>query len=215
MKIFKIRRLSTISRLKSHPAYSSAKAGCMDSAIKLAADLVPRIDLRPAIICPVMKTFGNKIPLAMAINLAEQNNHCYYTNEIILSNQKSHPTLAGRFYSNPVYYGFVRPANYILVDDVYTTGKTMITLKNYIENNGGNVIAIICLGSSKATGFELSNLEIKILKSKFPNINTYFNILNITKPIANYILKFSSLQSLHTRANELFYSHLNHGAPHA
>ena len=208
MKISKIRRLSTITRLKSHPAYSSAKAGCLDSANKIAADLIPRITLRPSIICPVIKASGNRIPLAMAAKLAEQNILCAYTTDVLLSNLKSHPTIAGRMYSNPVFSGKVHPANYTLVDDVYTTGNTLINLKQFIEDNGGNVIDIICLGSSKATGFELSKLDIKLLKSKFPEIQLYYNIMNFTKPMLRYIMRFNSLQAFHTRTNEILYSNI-------
>ena len=215
MKIQKIRRLSTISRLKSHPLYSSAKAGCMDSANSIAADLIPRITLRPSIICPVIKASGNRIPLAMAVKLAEQNTLCAYTTQVLLSNPKSHPAMAGRIYSNPEFSGKVHAANYTLVDDVYTTGKTLITLKQYIEDKGGNVIDIICLGSSKATGFELSKLDIKRLKGKFPEINLYYDIMNFTKPMARYVMRFNSLQAFHTRTNEILYSNLYHGAPHA
>ncbi len=214
MRILKIRRLSSAHKMITHPDYRNAKAGCMDSSRNIIADILPKTKIKASIICPVIKKHGNRIPLAMAEKLAFDNPQSVLTNSIILSNPKSLPTLTGRLYSYPEFSGPVFKENYCLVDDVYTTGKTLITLKRFIEDHGGNVTDIICLGSSKATGFELSKHHIKLLLAKFPDIESYFDINLLTQPMARYILRFNSLQSFHLKANENIYSFF-HSAPDA
>ncbi len=207
MRILKIQRLSTAKKMITHPLYGNAKAGCLDSAIQLIADILPVVTIKPSIICPVIKQSGNRIPLAMANKIAFDNPSSATTNSILLSNPKSMPSMAGRLYSNPQFFGPVYKEKYCLVDDVYTTGKTLISLKNHIELGGGNVTHIICLGSSKATGFELSKIDLRLLQAKFPDINKYFDLDLITQPMARYIMGFNSLQSMHLKANEKIHSY--------
>ena len=214
MKILKVQRLSSAKNMITHQHYLRAKAGCMDSATKLINDILPDAKIKASIICPVIKQSGNKIPLAMAEKLSNQNPNTAVTRSMLLSNPKSMPLISGRIYSNPEFSGPVYQTTYCLVDDVYTTGKTLIALKKHIEKNGGNVTQVICLGSSKATGFELTKHDVKTLQCKFPGIHNYFDLDLITKPIARYMLRFSSLQALHLKANKNIYSYLNeNGVP--
>ncbi len=203
-------------KMTANPFYGLAKKGCLESSLKLVKEILPPVRLKhPAIVCPVIKETGNRIPLAMAIEIARQNILSAYTDKIILTNRKSPPSMGERFYSLPHFFGEVLKANYCLVDDYYTTGKTLITLKRYIEHNGGSVTEIICLASSKATGFELNRHETKMLRAKFPNISQYFDLKEITKPMFRFLISHNSLQSLHMRINETTYYNLNQGMPYA
>lgn len=199
MKIRRIRRLSTTPCLTSHPDYAAAKAGDYAAATRLVQTLIRPIRLPEAILCPVSKAFGNAIPKAMAMYLAASNRHCSIDNEIRLINSKTGSSFAERFYYQPVFQGKVHQQKYILLDDVYTTGKTMMALKQFIESGGGNVVGILCIGSSKSTLFGLSQTTRKTLKARFPSIDQYFDLECLTQPEAGYMLRFRSLQSFHNQ----------------
>lgn len=107
-----------------------------------------------------------------------------------------------RMFYQPEFYGTVLPGRYILVDDVFTTGITLKSLKTFIENNGGEVVSAYTIGSSKTTQFELSTLQLKILSCKFPDLANYFDLSQLTMVQMEYLLKFSSLQNLNSRYAE-------------
>lgn len=199
MKIRRIRRLSTTPCLTSHPDYAAAKAGDYAAAERLVNSLLSPLRLPQAILCPVVKPAGNAIPQAMAHYLAACNPHCNVDHEILLINSKSGSSFAERFYYQPCFRGKVQTTNYLLLDDVYTTGKTMMALKQFVEQGGGNVIGIICIGSSKSTLFGLSQLTQMTLKARFPSIEQYFDLECLTQPEAGYMLRFRSLQSFHNQ----------------
>lgn len=199
MKIRRIRRLSTTPCLTSHPDYAAAKAGDYAAAKRLVNDLIRPLRLPEAILCPVSKSFGNAIPKAMASYLAACNPQCSVDNKIRLINNKTGSSFAERFYYQPIFQGRVYQQNYILLDDVYTTGKTLMALKHFVESGGGNVVGILCIGSSKSTLFGLSQTTRKTLKARFPSIEQYFDLECLTQPEAGYMLRFRSLQSFHNQ----------------
>lgn len=54
-----------------------------------------------------------------------------------------------RFSNSVVYHGNIfEGADYIIVDDVFSTGSTAAALKGFIESQGGNVICISALASA-------------------------------------------------------------------
>ena len=109
-----------------------------------------------------------------------------------------------RMFFKPTYSGNITPGKYIIVDDVYTTGVTVKFLKDYIESTGSQVNSIYTLGSSKyGLQFEATSIPLKILKSRFPNIEMYFQLSELTASQVNYLLRFNSIHSFINYSNNV------------
>ncbi len=88
---------------------------------------------------------------------------------------------------------------YILVDDHITQGGTLNELRSYIENEGGKVVDIIALTSSKGSTILVPKKEtIDELKTRYPDINRLLREADIagrvealTNSEAEYIKTFS------------------------
>jgi hypoxanthine phosphoribosyltransferase len=78
-----------------------------------------------------------------------------------------------RMFFQPEFTGKVIPGKYILVDDVFTTGITLKSLKTFIENCDGNVVSAYTLGSCKSTLFEASRLQLRILNGRYPEVDLF------------------------------------------
>ena len=197
MKLTHIKRISTTTRMKNHRGYSEAKNGNLDAARKLVSDIIPDPTLFKNLtgyVCPVIKPKGNRIPLALAEYMGIHSN-LVLEDAVYLQHTPHGSSMCERLYYHPSFSGQVKPANYIIVDDVYTTGQTLKSLKNYIESRGGNVIAAWCIGSGPS--LELSSrFHIKLLTAKFPDISTYFEIGTLTAPQVHYLLRLSSIHRL-------------------
>ena len=148
-------RNGDLGTLQQEPEYQAAKNG--DSAAALA--LVNRLltnetvsqikaiigDRRPLLV-PVLaveNAGNNKIPLAMAEVLAERLG--LETEVGILQREKIGRTNSGadhRLAFNPTFTGTVKPGQeYLILDDTLTMGGTIASLRGFIENRGGKVIA--------------------------------------------------------------------------
>ena len=101
-----------------------------------------------------------------------------------------------RLYYLPVFSGPVKQADYIIVDDVYTSGRTIKLLKNYIESNKGNVTGVWTFGAGPSREFEPTRLQLRMLTAKFPNITRYFDLDELTCPQIHYLLRLTSLNKL-------------------
>jgi len=209
MIIQKIRRLSTVHKLINHPAYQVAKQGDLPMALTLVDDIIniPSLDFS-GYICPVIKKSGNKIPLALAMRIAEKNN-IQLCCTILLEHSKQNIPLAQRISYNPLFSGNCQMGNYIIVDDVFTSGKTLKHLKIAIERSGGKVLQAMTIGSSKSTEFEPTRLLMKSFLAKFPNAIRYFDPLKLTSPEIRYLMKFNSLQNYHLTLNNQIYLSTN------
>ena len=205
MKMPRINRLSTTAKLKCSVNYPSAKRGNLLAAFKTvdAININYNRFLRfTGYVCPVQKHNGNAIPMALAIRIA-QNSNLKVCNSVFLENIKTGNTMVERMFSEPVYSGDIPTGKYIIVDDVYTTGITVKALKDYIESTGSRVNSIYTLGSSKyGLEFEATSIPLKILKSKFPTIEHYFDLSELTAAQVNYLLRFNSIQRFFQYTNE-------------
>ena len=201
MKITHITRLSSTSRMLTHPSYKPAKQGSISDARELVSGILATPNKAfpgSGWICPVIKPAGNRIPLALAEYIAS-NSRLLLCDSIFLQHTPHGSAMIDRLYYSPVYSGRVLPGNYIIADDVYTTGQTLKSLKEYIESNGGNVIEAYCIGSGPSLEFEPSRILLKILLARFPDISQYFNINTLTAPQVHYLLRFSRLNKLFDR----------------
>ena len=149
MKLTHIHRISTTSKLTGHALYKEAKQGNPEAAQKVIEDIITvknQFRYLEGYVCPVLKSNGNKLPLALAHLMAFHSN-LNLSDSIYLQHASHGSSMTERLYYQPSFSGIVKPADYVIVDDVYTTGKTLKALKNYIESHGGNVISAWCIGS--------------------------------------------------------------------
>lgn len=198
MKIEHIRRISTVLKMKSHPAYHLAKSGDIAAAQHLVNQTVPNhliFQNLTGFVCPVMKVKGNQIPLALA-QFMTFNSKLTLCDSVILRHTPHGSSMAERLYYQPQFSGHVKPGNYIIVDDVYTTGQTLKTLKNFLESKGANVNGAWCIGSAATTLFEPNRLLLKMLLNRFPSISRFFDINSLTVPQIQYLLRLSSINKL-------------------
>ena len=148
-------RNGPLGALQKEPEYVAAKGGDTLAAVDLVERLLtPEMvdevravigDERPMLV-PVLaveEAGNNKIPLAMAEALADRLGLGVELD--IVQVEKVVRTGAGsdhRLAFNPTFSGPVKPgATYLVVDDTVTMGGTIASLRGYIENRGGKVLA--------------------------------------------------------------------------
>ena len=151
----KVVRNGDLGSLTNEPEYQAAKQGDAEAALNLVErlisdDTVAQLktligDDKPRIV-PVLAVEAagnNKIPAMMAVVLADRLGLEVETD--IVQREKVARTGAGsdhRLAFNPTFEGEVIPGQkYIVVDDTLTMGGTIASLRGYIENNGGKVMA--------------------------------------------------------------------------
>ena len=198
MRLTHIQRTSTTFKLTGHPLYKKAKQGSLEAAKIVVQDIVQnkhQFRNLNGYICPVLKQKGNQIPLAFAGLIASYSSLVLY-DSIFLQHKPHGSAMVERLHYQPCFSGKVNQGNYIVVDDVYTSGKTLKSLKNYIESKGGNVISAWCIGSGPSLEFEPKRILLRLLSRKFPNISSYFDLNDLTSPQIYYLLKLSSLNKL-------------------
>lgn len=148
-------RNGDLGALKDQPEYVAAKGGDQEAALNLVDRLITDETLeqlravigsdRPRLL-PVMAvedTGTNRIPLAMAEVIADRLGLDIELG--ITQYEKVSRTGAGsdhRLAFNPTFEGNVEPGQkYLILDDTLTMGGTISSLRGYIENRGGNVVA--------------------------------------------------------------------------
>ncbi|EPG9766618.1 phosphoribosyltransferase [Escherichia coli] len=148
-------RNADLGALAKEPEYQAAKSGDMTAALDLVDrlmtdDTVERLSEmlhgRNPKVVPVLaveESGTNKIPLAIAHVLADRLGLSVETGVVQI--ERVHRTNAGadhRLAFNPVFEGSVeRGQSYIVVDDTLTMGGTIASLRGFLENRGGDVIA--------------------------------------------------------------------------
>lgn len=151
----KVIRNGDLGALKNEPEYQAAKSGDMPAAI----DLVDRLitdetvksikeyigESKPRIlpVLAVESAGNNKIPLAMAEVLADRLGLDVELNIVQRDNVGRTDTGADhRLAFNPTFDGNVKKGEqYLIVDDTLAMGGTVASLKGYVENRGGQVVA--------------------------------------------------------------------------
>jgi hypothetical protein len=184
--------------MKNHPQYHLAKSGDIEAAQRLVNQTVPDCSVFQSLngfVCPVMKPKGNQIPLAIAQYMTFHSK-LTLCDSVFLQPTTHGSSMVERLYYKPFFSGKVIPGNYIIVDDVYTTGQTLKSLKRFLESKGASVTSAWCLGSAATTEFEPNRLLVRMLLSKFPSISNYFDIDSLTVPQIQYLLRLSSINRL-------------------
>jgi hypothetical protein len=154
----------TVLSMKTTQSYEDAKKnGSLDKAVEVVAELVGDgreyrelfLD-KEAVLVPVMgegRTKGkNQLPIALAMKLSELGGQ-----QVNMSVSGTHPkartgaTWLDRVMSPlPKWSGEIQSGrNYIIVDDVITSGITANSLRDWIEGKGGRVTAVTALAVSR------------------------------------------------------------------
>ncbi|OOF55778.1 recombinase [Rodentibacter genomosp. 2] len=173
----------------SHPLYLSAKSGNVKDAYALAKDLVTDeaieklkaiVNGREAIIVPVHaeEAVGrNMIPLATATVIAKKLG-LDVDLSIVQATKVSRTAGDGwhRLIYSPAFDGhFPAGKLAIILDDTQTQGGTLASLKGYIEQQSGKVIAAYALtGKQYSVQLRLSNDTLTRLRENYGSIEQWW-----------------------------------------
>lgn len=173
----------------SHPLYQEAKKGDITAAYSLAKDLVTDeavkklsqiIDSRDAIIVPVHaeEAVGrNMIPVAIATVLSKKLN-LPVDLSIVQATKVSRTGGDGwhRLIYSPAFDGnYPKGKLAIILDDTQTQGGTLASLKGYIEQQNGKVIASYALtGKQYSVQLRLSKETLQHLREKYGSIEKWW-----------------------------------------
>ena len=212
---------TSTAAIKNHPDYIEAKAGNSESAARLVSDLI-KVDRA--------KALGKQYPNAMLVSAhAEEESGRNKLPEglaraissitglpidesIVQTNRSQHTkkNAAQRVLSRAVFDGeVISGQEYILIDDVATTGGTLAELRHYIENEGGKVVAISSLSYARGSGkVALQSSTLKTLKERFnqsdleqllQDYNVAGKLEALSESEGRYLLKFKSIDSIRDR----------------
>ncbi|WP_439258430.1 phosphoribosyltransferase [Lonepinella sp. BR2271] len=175
----------------SHIAYAEAKAGDINAAYQLAQDLVTQSAINKlaqiignrrqnSVLIPVHaeEAVGrNMIPLATAFVLATHL-HIPVERSIVQATKVSRTGGDGwhRLANPPMFDGVVpRDKFAIILDDTQTQGGTLTSLKGYIEQHQGKVIAAYALtGKQYSAQLRLSPTTLYTLRERYAQLEPFW-----------------------------------------
>lgn len=216
---------TNVVTMKKHADYTAAKAGDEESAMRLVRAL-----MKPARVADLAKQFPkamfaavhaeeatgrNKIPLAISLHAA-QTSGLTFDDTIVQTNRVHHTgaDAAARLGRTPNFQGRIEIGrDYIVVDDVTTSGSSLAGLRDYIETHGGKVVAAMTLAttSNPQTGYGgylalkpetrslLSRFDKKQLESILQAHGVAESIEALTNSQGRYIATFTRLDTLRDR----------------
>ena len=214
---------TSLRKMKEHRDYRAAKAGDLDAAARLVADLIrPEVveriraqlaGRRPSVV-PIFAQEAagrNKIPHAYAAELAARLG--LPASFDIVQTNRTHHTGAGaaaRIVRRAEFAGPVEPGrDYLIADDHVTLGGTIADLKAYIESQGGRVILTSTMTASPLSHrLRLDPARLAELRSKLGAAEPWFKerfghgFEGLTHSEAGYLLSFGSPDTLRRRLAE-------------
>lgn len=152
--------MTTIAALKAHPYYDMAKRGSAAHAFFVASEF-----FRPDVVRPLVRdprntriayvhaeeeSGRNALPAGLADAIANAG-FGRKTDEIVQNVRAGHTgaTALERLATPPQFYGPVEPGrDYLLVDDVVTSGSSLNALRAHIEAGGGRVLGAVTYGAT-------------------------------------------------------------------
>jgi len=215
---------TSLKKLENHPDYKKAKAGDVESAIRVVQDLI-----KPAKIEALYKQFPDAIVVAPHAEEMAGNNAIPHQlamaygdagfavdEEIVQKNKVGRTVQSGalRLAVRPSFDGKVEKGRqYIVLDDALGQGGTSSELRHYIENNGGEVVYISALTAGifgakvsikRGTITNLINaFGRKKLEDFLHEFNTAGTIEALTEKEGRKILGFR-VQGLNALRNQIF-----------
>lgn len=180
-----------VKKLTNHKLYEVSKnESNLKEAIKMVKELVSKEDLLqydktypPGTILVYIQSRESKnvIPEALATLIYDTCQNFEVDDVIGYKKTFSH-TSKGDFQMNvamrtitpPTFHGEVKQgSNYVIIDDVLTTGNTIKSASNYIVKNGGNVLGYGTLATAYKSGYKQASTidateeNLKLFSDKF------------------------------------------------
>lgn len=198
------------ARKSNESLYRAAKeGGDPQAAYELVAPLVTKEgvdairaklrDVTSAVVVPVVseeRLGRNKIPRAYADILADRLGaqvavDIVHINKVNRSGSDGFHMLAAQ----PEFDGAVEAGReYIIVDDTLAQGGTLASLKGYIEQKGGRVVAISALtGKDYSAKLRPNTADLELLRKKYPELEAFwyeefgYGFDRLTSSEANYL----------------------------
>nr|WP_192383870.1 phosphoribosyltransferase [Pseudomonas sp. PDM20]MBD9686823.1 phosphoribosyltransferase [Pseudomonas sp. PDM20] len=224
----KVVRNGDLGTLSKEPEYRAAKQGDMRAALELADrlvtdDFVSQLhlvigDKRPRVV-PVLATEAsgnNKLPLAFAEVISDRMGLPVEMG--ILQREKVSRTDSGadhRLAFNPTFTGSVVVGqDYLVVDDTLTMGGTLASLRGYIENRGGHVVAASVMTAHQgAVDLEVKPKMLAAIEAKHGTAMNEFwketfgyGIDQLTQGEAGHLKAAASVDAIRTRIAEARYA---------
>ena len=153
--------MTSVAALRAHEMYREAKAGSADHAWFVVTALINPVKLKAlhdqhpdAILAPVIareRQGKNRLPRLLAETMAHAHPSWTVDEEIAQRAGMGHTdaTALARLANPAQFDGAVQAGrNYILLDDVLTSGATINALRAHIEAGGGRVVAVTALAAS-------------------------------------------------------------------
>ena len=198
------------ARKSNESLYRAAKeGGDPKAAYELVAPLVTKEgvdairaklrDVTSAVVVPVVseeRLGRNKIPRAYADILADRLG-AQVAVDIVHINKVNRGGSDGfhRLAAQPEFDGAVEAGReYIIVDDTLAQGGTLASLKGYIEQKGGRVVAISALtGKDYSAKLRPNTADLELLRKKYPKLEAFwyeefgYGFDRLTSSEANYL----------------------------
>lgn len=198
------------ARKSNESLYRAAKeGGDPKAAYELVAPLVTKEgvdairaklrDVTSAVVVPVVseeRLGRNKMPRAYADILADRLG-AQVAVDIVHINKVNRSGSDGfhRLAAQPEFDGAVEAGReYIIVDDTLAQGGTLASLKGYIEQKGGRVVAISALtGKDYSAKLRPNTADLELLRKKYPELEAFwyeefgYGFDRLTSSEANYL----------------------------
>lgn len=198
------------ARKSNESLYRAAKeGGDPKAAYELVAPLVTKEgvdairaklrDVTSAVVVPVVseeRLGRNKIPRAYADILADRLG-AQVAVDIVHINKVNRSGSDGfhRLAAQPEFDGAVEAGReYIIVDDTLAQGGTLASLKGFIEQKGGRVVAISALtGKDYSAKLRPNTADLALLRKKYPELEAFwyeefgYGFDRLTSSEANYL----------------------------
>lgn len=140
---------------------------------------------------------GNILPVVFAEHITnfDANKNLLYNDKIKITKIASHTSKSGksigilkRMLTPPIVSGeIIKGANYLLVDDVATSGTTMKSVSNYIRKNGGNVLNYVTIAKAFTNKGDFTPIEsIDISSTTIDKMLKKFTVKDIDKFIEEF-----------------------------
>lgn len=206
-------------RIKDHPHYAGAKAGDIDSAMRVVNDVIDERamaklqkvigDRKPEVV-PVhaVESGGvNALPRAYAHEVADRF-HLPVNNEIVQSNRafRTGQGAAYRMRNRAEFAGNVNKGDHLLVDDAVTMGGTLADLHSHIASGGGNTLGATTLMASPFSHILAPTREtLARLRDRLPQLEPWWKeqyghgFEGLTNSEAQYLSGFSSTDAIRNR----------------
>lgn len=167
----------SITAMKRKPGYKEAKengsyesaAQVIDALVGDGKDYAGILENKNAVLIPIMgedrTKSKNQLPIALALKLSELggmqvNMGVYCEKNYKLTGARQMERTLNNL---PEWHGEIQKGKeYVIVDDVLTSGVTINSLKDYIEDMGGKVTAVATIASStygKSLGVSQEQVE--------------------------------------------------------